>query len=394
MNHYEGRSISFDLDGTLCDDEYPAIGKPHFEMVAFANVLNEQGWWIVVSSSRPQAEHPVVEAWLREHQVRYDQIVLGAKPNVDVHVDDRGLLPPLHALDALLDFTQYQVDERQVLTLLAEGALESSWAAEQLEVPENPEASAMFHVEREDGYRVVVPVTGGLDSTTLWLLAREAGLPVEAVYVRVGAPYERKELDALDRIGIEATVIDGASGKLRFGHILVGRNANIIFAIAAMMRERGWWGQLWFGNLAGESPAVGGDKSARFLATTQHLLTLRGYDVQLCSPLGALDKPDLVRLGQEHAWLDHLVLTVSCFDGERALSCGQCQACFRRVVAFEAAGIDTYNWFAHEDWSTHVAKYEPLMRLALSTGDFSHYSPARCTDTLAVIARLREQGRL
>jgi 7-cyano-7-deazaguanine synthase in queuosine biosynthesis len=166
------------------------------------------------------------------------------------------------------------------------------------------------------------------------------------------------------------------------------RNWSIIEAIAEQMESSKEWGELWFGNLGGETPTVGGDKSSRFMTTAQHLLTMRGYDVHLLSPLRSMDKTDLVRWWAARDRLDVLARTKSCFDPVMR-ACGRCQTCFRKLVAFTAAGHgEVLLWDQQPEWQPFVDKYAASMREAMSKGDWSRYSPARCRDTLAVIDAL------
>lgn len=254
------------------------------------------------------------------------------------------------------------------------------WWQEQKMVPENPD----YREPIAPGFRVAIPVTGGMDSSTLWMMALEAGLPVEPVYVDVGQSYRAAEMAAvLDVLGVEPEVLYGPTLGDGWKHVILGRNWHAIAAIAHWMTSRGLWGELWFGNLAGETPTVGGDKSSRFFTTTQHLLTMLGHDVQLHSPLRGLDKTDLVRWWAARGKVHLLARTKSCLHPSGS-ACGRCQTCFRKMVAFEAAGYgDALTWDHTPDWAPFVEKYSRVM---CDTPE--RYSPARIADTLAVIARL------
>jgi 7-cyano-7-deazaguanine synthase in queuosine biosynthesis len=288
--------------------------------------------------------------------------------------------PGAEARDAFVAW-RWHVDP---LSALSQGLMAGAWAREQLQVPE---AGGEPPPGRSEGFAVALAVSGGMDSTTLWAMATEADLPALPYYVDVGQEYAQAELTVLrGLIGREPTVITVRPPiRARFGHIIPGRNATIVFSVADALRTLGRWGEIWLGNLAGESPPVGGDKSARFLSTTQQLLTLLGYDVNLCSPLGALDKPDLVRWWTARGRLEELARTKSCFH-PTLRACGSCQACFRRLVAFHAAGaVEVLDWDGPVDFAAHIARYRAAMGRALEEGDFSHYSRRRCLDTLACI---------
>jgi 7-cyano-7-deazaguanine synthase in queuosine biosynthesis len=383
-NHYARRTIAVDFDGTLCRDNRDDLpGEPRRAMVAMVKQWHARGWDIVVHSSRPVAHNAIVMDWLDFHDVPYSDCCCGAKPPADIYVDDKGLFPGPEALDALVAWKEHG----DPLGALAVGSMAGTWAAEQLMVPETGRQPAQG---RQDAFAVALPVTGGMDSTTLWAMAAEAGVPAQPYYVDLGQEYATTEMAvARQLIGRDLTVITRNPTTRRFAHIIPGRNAAIIFSVAQAMASLGWWGELWLGNLAGESPPVGGDKSARFLSTSQQLLTLLGLDINLQSPLGALDKPDLVRWWAARGRVEELALTKSCFH-PTLRACGRCQTCFRKFVAFHAAGeADALSWDQPVDWSTHTEKYWRVMTEAADQGDFSHYSPRRIRDTLEAIADIR-----
>jgi 7-cyano-7-deazaguanine synthase in queuosine biosynthesis len=384
-NHYQRRTIAVDFDGTLAQDDRTELpGAPFPWMVALVREWHERGWNIVVHSARPVSHNIIVMDWLDFHDVYYDDVCCGAKPPADLYIDDKGLFPCLYALDAYVAWLEHA----DPLAALAAGHMGGAWALEQALIPERGEQPPEG---RLDSYAVALPVTGGMDSTTLWAMALEANVPAQPYYVDVGQDYAKAELAVVrELIGREPTVITTKPITGRAAHIIPGRNATIIFSIADALATYGWWGELWLGNLAGESPAVGGDKSARFLSTTQQLLTLLGYDLNLQSPLGALDKPDLVRWWAARDRVEELARTKSCFH-PTLRACGQCQTCFRKYVGFHAAGRYDYalEWDGPVDFAPYIAKYEAVMTQAERKGDYSHYSKRRCQDTLAAIADLR-----
>jgi 7-cyano-7-deazaguanine synthase in queuosine biosynthesis len=392
-NWYDVPSVAVDLDGTLTavargtPGDVP--GEADADVVALIRRLHRDGWHIIVHTARPHPDHPTIATWLDDEAVPFDQIVCG-KPNADVQIDDKGLLPAPHLLDAWVEWVRVGGDVL-ALDALANQRLRSSWATEQYAVPENPTAT----VPTDDRFVVAVPCSGGLDSITVAAMAAEAGLPRRLYYVDAGQPYAADEIATVRRLfGDELVVLSAPTPSERFDYLLPGRNAAVVWLIAADVRARGEWGEVWFGNLAGETPTIGGDKSARFFGTLQGLLTLARYDVRVVNPLVGLDKPDLVRWWIDRDGVDRAAATRTCFVAGDS-HCGRCQACFRRLVAFEAAGIDTAGWWPPQtDWSPYVAKYRDRMGAALAAGDFSRYSPARCRSTLAVIDRLSATGRV
>jgi 7-cyano-7-deazaguanine synthase in queuosine biosynthesis len=226
-----------------------------------------------------------------------------------------------------------------------QGPLAVSWATDSrstafrramADCAENPDWSGSDH---DDALRVVVPLSGGLDSTTLWAMATEAGYPAKAVYVDTGAPYAAVEIARARGItGGDLHILTGPDITYQHAaHIQMGRNIILLWALAEHARSRVWWGEIWFGNHAEETKNVGGDKSFRFLATAQHLLTAAGHDLRLASPLAGLTKPDLVRWWDARGRLDEALAAYTCFTGAPE-HCGRCWACMQRLLAFTVAG--------------------------------------------------------
>lgn len=393
-NHYDTPTVCVDLDGVLAVDYEggDSVGRVFRDMAQMVNAWKLRGHRVVIASSRPQAHGPQVAHWLDMNDIAYDQLVLGAKPPADVYVDDKGLLLPSDALDALVEWRCDQRDGEDPLGTISTRVHNSRWTSAMEAVPENPALDDPPSIDLN--YRVVVPVTGGMDSTTAWAMAMEAGVNAVPVYVDTGQEYAKAEREVVDQLVRERHVWDLEAMPIaeRWQHVMPRRNAVILLTIAEWMQEEGWWGEVWFGNLAGETPAWGGDKSARFVNTTQQLMVALGYDVQIVQPLRGLDKTDLVRWWQARGLIDVLATTKSCLDPVMR-ACGRCQTCFRKYVAFRASGFThALDWDQEPDWSVHVAKYEPLMREAVKRNDWSRYSPARCRDTLEVIDYLNEEN--
>ncbi len=227
--------------------------------------------------------------------------------------------------------------------------------------------------EDDHSFRVAVPVSGGMDSTTAWEMAMECGLEAVPIFLLSPAPWNDLELDCCRAYyGDQLVVLDPELPNVVDEVMLPGRNAIFLWAAAAYLSTNGWWGEVWFGNNLGstrtgwtsETPVVGGDKSHRFLLTLNQLLTLEGFDVRVHSPLMSLTKLDMVHWWHEHRHApDFLFRTFSCHapvDAEwQKAACGRCRACFRKMVAFKAFGLDPDPIFQHgTDWTARVLEYE------------------------------------
>lgn len=104
------KRLVFDLDGTLTYDE-PGVAyidkKPRLDMVAQLRAYREQGFTIVIASSRNMRSHsnsvgvinaktlPVMFEWLARHDIPYDEIHIG-KPwcgEDGFYIDDKSIRP-------------------------------------------------------------------------------------------------------------------------------------------------------------------------------------------------------------------------------------------------------------------------------------------------------------
>lgn len=94
----------FDLDDTICVTENRdyANSKPVDAVVSKIRQLKRDGWEVIIYSSRGQVSckgnlreierrnRPVVESWLKENDVPYDELIFG-KPIADLYVDDKAM---------------------------------------------------------------------------------------------------------------------------------------------------------------------------------------------------------------------------------------------------------------------------------------------------------------
>jgi capsule biosynthesis phosphatase len=105
-------TLVIDIDHTICipnDSEKDTIekygkAKPISEMIQSIHKAKERGYRIVLFTARRMATHDgdinkVIEdvgeitiAWLKEHNVPYDELMFG-KPNAVYYVDDKALKP-------------------------------------------------------------------------------------------------------------------------------------------------------------------------------------------------------------------------------------------------------------------------------------------------------------
>ena len=186
---------------------------------------------------------------------------------------------------------------------------------------------------------IVVLVSAGLDSTVAYHRAVRTGRPVQAIFCRLKNGYEQRERQALEILGIpyQEYGVDVVHHAEQFGYVIPGRNL-LFCLIGADALPMG--GEVWLSAVSGEIKAWGGDKSERFVGLLNHVLGMRPYPVRVECPTAHETKADLVRW-----WLDsdlplaQLHATYSCHRGGEK-HCGECQACFRRWVAFACNGLE------------------------------------------------------
>lgn len=384
-NKFKNKIISFDFDGTLNDgDKNPDLGVVPEKTKRLISNLKEQGYMILAHTSRDSLFVTDIRKLTGIEDVH------SGKPIADLYIDDKGLFPgaDIELTEAFIE--QYFHTQEEYLNLLVAGKLKSAYLENISNVPENPD----YQEADNSPFKVYIPVTGGMDSLTLWQMAIESGYPVCPIYIDAGQEYASLEIEKASEIveeaGYSLEVINVNMPFKRYKHILLGRNAVVIYIIAELMKQRGEWGEIWLGNLAGESPILGGDKSRRFLNDTQRLLTYKGYDIRLETPLIGIDKPDEVAYWKERD-INVLINTKSCFS-ENLNQCGECQTCFRKWVAFQANDLDIRSTFNNanikESFKPFIDKYRKVMNKALDENDFSHYSPSRIKTTLKAIEKI------
>ncbi len=275
-------------------------------------------------------------------------------------------------------------------------------AEDMFNVPECPMEDTKFKYHR--GCTIAVPVTGGLDSTVLYLRATEEVYQrrfrdgsdvvdfwmVAPYYVYFGQPYAAKETIAIESFTMPGTHILLGHGKIAdetkyWKHIIPGRNLYVLSLIAEHMQG----GEIWFGAVDGEMPLTGGDKSRYFIGAVNRLFSKLPYPVTVETPLEKETKTDLVKW-----WLDNgyskemLDKTVSCFHPEEQ-HCGACQACLRKWIAYTNNGLTLETTVPVKKGCVEfITKYRNLMGTAVRDRNFMHYSERRCIQTLAALEKL------
>lgn len=205
-------------------------------------------------------------------------------------------------------------------------------------------------------------LSGGLDSVVLMALELRDGHDVWPIHVRVGLAWEDAEAAAIARVVTAAPFADRVRGVTTLhldmrdvyppthwavsGHApeyeepdetvyLEGRNITLVSKAAVFCAGRGIH-RIALGPLAG-NPFP--DATPAFFSAMAQAMSLGlAHPIAVVTPLAALHKRDVVRLGRELdvAFED----TLSCMGPVAGRHCGRCNKCRERREAFRDAAVD------------------------------------------------------
>ena len=213
----------------------------------------------------------------------------------------------------------------------------------------------------------VVLLSGGLDSTTVLAVAREAGMTCHALTVRYGQLHQ-VELDAATRVAkalgaAEHRVVDVdlrplAASALTTASIAVPKDRSldeigapgdvpstyvparntVLLSLALAWAETLGARDIYLGvNVLDASgyPDCRPEFVRAFEALAQVATRSGGFRIH--APLIELSKADIIRLGTRLG-VDY-GLTHSCYDPTAGRACGRCDACALRRKGFAEAGV-------------------------------------------------------
>ncbi|MBI3292115.1 MAG: 7-cyano-7-deazaguanine synthase [Elusimicrobia bacterium] len=234
--------------------------------------------------------------------------------------------------------------------------------------------------------RVVVMLSGGLDSYLAYRWAQAQGRDVLGVWADLGQPYREKEYTAVQALGVSARVVPCGILRTEWGNmptpekqIIRARNG-LLALIGALFGQ-----EVWIVALDGEMHPYMLDKNAAFFeASGRYFGQIIGEPITVATPFADKTKADLVRwaLGQGIT-PEEMSRSVTCYDPSQK-ACGRCSACFKRWMAMELNGV--HEAYDSKPWESEWAKgYIPKVAEALRSGNHDHYSRKRCEETLAAL---------
>lgn len=87
--------LAVDFDGTLCENEYPGIGKPITQNINYVKTLKQNGWKIVLWTCRDKKQLYQAVHWCKKQGLEFDavntDIIAGVpckKLYADIYLDD------------------------------------------------------------------------------------------------------------------------------------------------------------------------------------------------------------------------------------------------------------------------------------------------------------------
>lgn len=332
----------YDMDGVICQNGLPkdfATQAPIPETIAEINHQYEAGDHIVIHTARLAQDREVTKNWLKEHGVKYHELLMG-KPDADVYVDDKA-------------------------------------------IPFLPAKGPQLNRKK-----LAICLSGGMDSyiAYYWAIYEKGYDPEDIVCINfdIGHPYHNKEKKCLEKLGIPYTTIHIDLLREEFGnmpdeeHYIIPARNLIFSSIAASFGET-----VWIMGMKFEDHYHMLDKNSNFFKTASFTLSQAiGNPTVVETPFKNYTKTDIINWAKNFK-LPHLHDTTSCYHPTKH-RCGECSLCFKRFIAMEACGL-------HEDFESDPRKSEEARRLmeayrcAYEKKDFTHYQKDRIEETFRVM---------
>ena len=257
-------------------------------------------------------------------------------------------------------------------------------------VPQKPENYDPEVEVKQEKEHIAVLTSGGLESTVAYVMAeKKLGFKPLAIYIDMGQKARRKEINAMEELGIYPKVIVKKPPNLSrsWNHIQPGRN---LFYIAIAAEQLILGGEVWFGAYKEEISKDDGDKSEKFLYITQTLLNrYLPFKVNVKIPTSQLSKSDLIQWLLNEGWSENKIRRInSCYNDENK-HCGHCPSCVERFLAFWKVGMDVSSDYeinpASKNGELAIKSYKQRLQDSLERKDFRWYRKDRCENDLAVI---------
>lgn len=234
--------------------------------------------------------------------------------------------------------------------------------------------------------KLVIMMSGGLDSYLAYRWAKEQRRDVLPIWVDLGQPYRKKELTAIRALGVPVREITCGILNQKWGNmptpdqqIIRARNG-LLAMIGALYGQ-----EVWIVALEGEMHPYMLDKNPAFFTAAGNFFSqIIGEEITVTTPFADKSKAGIIRWALSAGVTpEEMSRTVTCYDPIKK-ACGKCSSCFKRWVAMTINGIDEpYRNPPIE--SAFASEYVPKITEAIISGNHEHYSKNRCAETLAAV---------
>ena len=206
--------------------------------------------------------------------------------------------------------------------------------------------------------KYVVICSGGLDSTVLFHYLARKGHSLLALNFSYGSKHNTIERECAERLIPNLMKIDidlsnfksallVSGGDVPHGHyedetmkdtVVPFRNG-IMLAYAVGLADSEAYDTVALGSHSGDH-AIYPDCRPEFTEAFSRAATKGTHqEVRVEAPFGDLSKGEIVEIGLDCGFVDLMMGTWSCYEGD-TVHCGQCGACTERREAFTYAGVE------------------------------------------------------
>lgn len=99
--------IAVDFDGILCENEFPKIGKPNYEVISRIRQLQDQGHETVLWTTRNGAELEAAVAWCEDYGLHFSSVNAPAPSNREEYKD-------VYPVESRKIYANYYIDDHNI----------------------------------------------------------------------------------------------------------------------------------------------------------------------------------------------------------------------------------------------------------------------------------------
>tara|TARA_Y100000310_G_scaffold267782_1_gene279987 strand:- start:17976 stop:18695 length:720 start_codon:yes stop_codon:yes gene_type:complete len=231
----------------------------------------------------------------------------------------------------------------------------------------------------------VLLFSGGVDSLIAYYYLNKP----KCLYVNVGSRYSKKELinclELVTKINEEG---DDLKLEINLEAISLGQweeiDANLPLRNAFLIMTASYYGdKIWLILQKGETSIP--DRTKEFCKDISNLLTLlHGKKIEVDSPFWNMTKNSMVKWFMKNVGKEKLLHhTFSCFkdNGKYDLQpCGECNACFRKAIAFSHNNIEV------DKWKNNIKKWKGIQTYIKKMKE-GKYDEERTNETFEVLKK-------